>query len=109
MNKIFNAIYGTVPGMNFSYLALIIAVIGLMGALALMYAVFLEAERRQDAVFVVGSASLFVYALLRADYIIMFAMAGVFLLAGRELIQIMRGKHHHTVADIKEYEEIDKK
>jgi hypothetical protein len=59
---------------------------------------------RQDEVLVVGAASLLVYALVRNDNIVAFAMAGVMLIAGRELIQIMRGKHHHTTGDIQRYE-----
>ena len=78
-------------------------IVGFMGALALMYGVLLEAEKNQDAVFVVGSASLFVYALVRHDTILMFAMGGMFLIAGRELIQIMRGKHKHSTDMVKEY------
>lgn len=79
-------------------------VVGFMGALALSYAVLLEAEKRQDAVFAVASASLFVYALIKNDYIFMLAMALMFIVSFRELIQILRGKHLHSTAMIKEYE-----
>ncbi len=84
-------------------------IVGFMGALALIYGVLLEAEKNQDAVFVVGSASLFVYALVRHDTILMFAMGGMFLIAGRELIQIMRGKHKHTIVEVQKYEHPENK
>lgn len=85
-----------IPGLTVSYIELAIYVVGFMGALALMYAVLLEYERMQDEVLVVGSASMFVYALYKLDYIFMLAMLGVFCIAGRELIQILRGRHHHV-------------
>lgn len=84
------------PNAPYSFLEIAVTVVGFMGALALAYAVLLEAEKRQDAVFVVASASLFVYGLVKSDYIVMFAMGLMFLVAGRELIQIMRGKHVHS-------------
>lgn len=95
------------PNAPYSFLEIAVAVVGFLGALALSYGILLERERRQDAVFVVGSASLFVYGLVKNDYIIMFAMGLMFLVAGRELIQIMRGKHIHSTEqknDIRKYE-----
>lgn len=103
------SISNLVPGLSLTYVELATYIVGFMGALALMYAVLLEAEKRQDAVFVIGSASLFVYALARLDYILMLAMAGMFLVAGRELIQIMRGKHVHSTDQVKTYEHPDSK
>lgn len=81
----------------------LVRVVGFMGALAMGYAVLLEAEKRQDAVFVVGSASLFVYALWQGNYIFMFAMGLVFLVSARELIQIFRKKHLHTTEMVEKY------
>lgn len=89
--------------------AIMFNVIGFMGALALIYSVLLEAEKRQDAVISVASASLFVYALFIGNKLFAFAMAGMFLVAGRELVQIIRGKHHHTTGDVKKYEHPEKK
>lgn len=104
MDKIFSSVCNSVPGMDFSLIGLIVTVVGFMGGLALMYGILLEAERRQDAVFVIGSASVFVYALTRQDYVVMFAMLGIFLVAGRELVQIIRGKHHHTETEMLNYD-----
>lgn len=76
-------------------------IVGFMGALALIYAVLLEQEKRQDAVLVVASASLFVYAMSINNHIFTFLSAGVFLVAGRELVQILRGKHTHSTDELK--------
>ncbi|MSU75745.1 MAG: hypothetical protein EXS55_04510 [Candidatus Magasanikbacteria bacterium] len=92
------------PSLPLPFITIAVNVVGFMGALALMYGVLLEAEKNQDAVFVLGSASLFVYALARHDTILMFAMAGIFLIAGREWIQIARGRHHHSNKMIEKYE-----
>ncbi len=91
------------PSLPWSFLDTIFRVIGFMGALALAYAVLLEAEKRQDAVFVIGSASLFVYALWTRSYVFMFAMGLMFLVSGRELIQILRSKHKHSTEMVEEY------
>lgn len=109
MNSATNFLAQVVPGLTLSFGQLIVMVVGIMGALALMYAILLEEERWQDAVFVVGAASLLVYALVRRDYVFTFAMAGLFLVAGRELIQIARGKHHHTTSDMQKYEHPESK
>jgi hypothetical protein len=90
-------------GLPMPFIDIAVYVVGFMGALALAYAVLLEAEKKQDAVFVVASASLFVYGLLRGDKIIMLAMGLMFLVAGREMIQILRGKHKHSTDMVKEY------
>lgn len=84
------------PNAPYSFLEIAVTVVGFVGALALAYGVLLEPERRQDAVFVVGAAALFVYGLVNSDFIVMFAMGLMFLVAGRELIQILRGKHIHS-------------
>jgi|SRR3989338_5328608 len=97
------------PNAPYSFIEIAAVVVGFMGALALGYAVLLEAEKRQDAVFVVASASLFVYGLLKGDYIIMFSMGLMFLVAGRELVQIMRGKHHHNTSQVEKYEHPENK
>ena len=108
MNLI-NWVSQQIPGLPISYIEIAVIIVGVMGALILMYGVLLEAERRQDAVFVVGAAALFVYGLAHGDYVIIFAMGGMFLIAGRELIQIMRGRHHHGIIDVQEYEHPENK
>lgn len=92
------------PGLPLPLSHILVLVVGILGAILLAYAILLEAERRQDAVFVLGSAALFVYALIKGDYIFMLTTALIFIVAGRELIQILRGKHHHSSKDVQTYE-----
>lgn len=83
------------PSMPWPILDTIIKVVAALGALLLTYGVFLEAERRQDAVFIVGSACLLVYSLWIGNIIFSLAMAGLFIGSWIELIEILRGKHRH--------------
>lgn len=92
------------PTLPWPMIEIIIKVVGLLGAILLSYGVLLESERRQDTVFMIGSASLLVYALVLNNKIFMLAMAGMFLISLWEIIEIARGKHHHTVNDMQKYE-----
>mgnify|MGYP001585929479 CR=1 FL=1 len=74
----------------------ILNVVALLGALLLTYGVFLEAERRQDAVFIVASACLLVYSLWIGNNIFSLAMAGLFIGSIIELVEILTGKHKHV-------------
>ncbi|TSC84309.1 MAG: Uncharacterized protein G01um101413_604 [Parcubacteria group bacterium Gr01-1014_13] len=80
---------------NMSLLETIINIVALLGAILLTYGVFLEAERRQDAVFMVGSACLLVYSLWIGNKIFSLAMVGLFIGSLIELIEILIGKHKH--------------
>ncbi len=102
-------LYNLFPNLPTSLPELLLAVAGVLGALTLSYAVLLEAERSQDAVFVLASASLLAYALIEGNRIFIFAFALLLMVSGRELIQIMRGKHHHTEEDIKKYDHPESK
>lgn len=95
------------PSLPWTLLDTVVRVVGFMGALAFIYAVLLEEEKRQDAVLVVASASLFVYSLAVKNAIFMFVSAGVFLTAGRELVQILRRKHTHSTELIEEFKHPD--
>jgi fumarate reductase subunit C len=81
---------------NMSPLETIINVVALLGALLLTYGVFLEAERRQDAVFIIASACLLVYSLWIGNKILSLAMAGLLIGSTIELIEILTGKHKHV-------------
>ncbi len=73
----------------------IMNVVAGLGAILLTYGVFLEAERRQDAVFIVASACLLVYSLWIGNKIFSIAMAGLFIGSAVELAEILTGKHKH--------------
>jgi len=81
------------PTLPWPVLDIIINVIAVLGAILLIYGIFLEAEKRQDAVFVVGAFCLFVYALWVGNLIFSIAMFGMSVGAFIEWIEIMVGKH----------------
>lgn len=74
---------------------IIIHVVAMLGAILVSYGVFLEEEKRQDAVFLIGGLALFVYALWLPSPVFMVA-TGLFTLAsGYEFFRIAAGKHVH--------------
>lgn len=81
------------PTLPWPILDIIMNVIAGLGAIMLVYAIFLEAERKQDAVFVVGAFCLFIYALWVGNAIFSIAMIGLTIGAFIEWIEIITGKH----------------
>ena len=73
-----------------------IYVIAALGVVLLVYGVFLEAERRQDLVFILAAGCLFAYATYIKNHIFGIAMLGFGAASLIELIEIMLGKHHHV-------------
>jgi lipid-A-disaccharide synthase-like uncharacterized protein len=96
------------PSLPWSVLDTLIRVVGFVGSILIIYAILLEEEKRQDAVFVVGSAATLVYSLIYGNAIFTFLSAGVLLVSGRELILIFRGKHHHSNKLVQEYKHPEK-
>ena len=88
--------FNFLPNLPWPILDIIMNVVAGLGAILLTYAIFLEAERRQDAIFVIGASCLLVYALWIGNKIFSLAMAGVAIGAFIELIEIMLGRHPHT-------------
>lgn len=82
-----------IPQLPTTMLQTIIYVVAGLGAILLIYGVFLEIERRQDAVFLIGAGCLLVYALSVGNLIFTIAMAGFFLAALVEFIEILLGIH----------------
>ena len=91
------------PSLPWPFLTIIMNVVAGLGAILLTYAVFLEAERRQDAVFTVGAACLLVYALWVGNKIFSIAMAGLMIGSFIELIEIMLGRHQHSMELVEDY------
>lgn len=91
------------PTLPWSTLEIIMNVVAGLGAIFITYAVFLESERRQDAVFVVGAGCLLVYALWIGNKIFSVAMAGLMIGSFIELIEIMRGRHIHSRELLEQY------
>jgi|GEM_PF-624991 len=91
------------PTLPWPLIEIIVTVVAGLGAILITYAIFLEAERRQDAVFVVGASCLLVYALWVGNKIFSVAMAGLMIGAFIELIEIMTGRHTHSKEMMSEY------
>jgi len=80
------------PTLPWTALEIILNIVAGLGAILLTYGIFLEAEKRQDAVFVIGSGCLLVYALWIGNAIFSIAMTGFFVASAVELIEIMLHK-----------------
>ncbi len=92
---------GFIP--NLPLVDTIIYVVAGIGVILLTYGVFLEAERRQDLVFIIGSACLLVYALWIGNTIFSLAMAGLMIGSLIELIEILIGIHKHIDGSIERF------
>lgn len=88
-----NFIFSHIPQM--SGIDLVVHVVALLGGVLLTYAVFLEAERRQDAVFFLAGACLMVYALWLKNIIFILALGGFMFASLMEFVEIMVGIHKH--------------
>ncbi|MBF8280491.1 MAG: hypothetical protein HW383_264 [Candidatus Magasanikbacteria bacterium] len=88
------------PPANFSEAAVI--VVGIIGAILLFYSIFLDKERRRDAVSLIGSLGLFVYSLSVGNGLLTAAFAIYGLGNLIELILIATGKHQHVCFDCEE-------
>ncbi|MFA6105687.1 MAG: hypothetical protein WC725_03805 [Patescibacteria group bacterium] len=97
------------PSLPWPTLDILVKVVGFLGATLIIYAVLLEEEKRQDAVFVVGSTALLVYSLVYGNTVFSFLSAGVLLVSARELILIVGGKHHHSEKLVQEYKHPEQK
>ena len=95
--------YNLFPTLPWSWLEVTLNVAAALGAILLSYGIFLESERKQDAVFIVGSSLLLVYSLWIGNKIFSIAMAGVALCSLVELMEIMMGRHIHSFELVEKY------
>lgn len=91
------AFLNLLPTLPWPLMDVIINVVAGLGAILLTYGVFLEAERRQDAVFIIASACLLAYSLWIGNKIFSIAMAGLLIGSAIELVEILTGKHQHEI------------
>ena len=91
--SLFTNLLSTLP---WSLLDTIMNVVAGLGAILLTYGIFLETERRQDAVFIVASACLLVYSIWIGNKIFSVAMAGLMIGSLIELVEILTGRHKHS-------------
>jgi Ca2+/Na+ antiporter len=96
------------PSLPWPIIDTLVKIVGFLGATLMIYAVLLEEERRQDAVFFVGATGLLVYSLLFGNAVFTFLSLGVMLVSGRELFLIVIGKHHHSHKLVEEYKHPEK-
>lgn len=89
-------IAAVLPTLPWSTLEIIMNIVAGLGAILITYGIFLEEEKWQDAIFVVGSASLLIYALWIGNTIFSIAMAGFFTASAIELVELMLGRLQHT-------------
>lgn len=94
---------GFLPTLPWPLIDIIMNVAAGLGAILITYAIFLEAERRQDAVFTIGAGCLLVYALWIGNTIFSVAMAGLTVGAFIELIEILIGRHMHSEEMVSKY------
>jgi len=103
-----DTIFSLFPTLPAPLLDIIIYVLAGLGVVLLTYAIFLEAERRQDAVLVIGALCLLVYAISIGNLIFSIAMVGMALAAFIELIEIMLGRHIHSEDLVEQYKHPEK-
>jgi len=84
----------------------IIHIVAILGGVMLIYAIFLEQERRRDLVMVIGGFALAIYAYFIGNKIFMFAMGGIALASLIEFIEIYLGLHKHSPEDLKKYKKL---
>lgn len=89
------------PVLPSSPIEIIIHVVAFLGILLLSYGVFLEAERRQDLVFLLGAACLLVYAIYIKNLVFVLAMGAFGLNATIEFIEILVGLHTCDTENLK--------
>lgn len=98
-----NTLFNLLPNLPWPTIEIIINVAAGLGAILITYAVFLEAEKRQDAVFTIGALCLLVYALWLGNKIFAVAMAGLATASFIELIEIILGRHVHSRELVEKY------
>lgn len=84
----------------------LVYVVAVLGAVLLIYAIFLDVESRQDLVMLIGAACLLVYALFLQNLIFAIAMAGVALASIFEFVEIYTGLHKHDPAKWRELKKL---
>lgn len=97
---------GTIPQTLPEMLIYIIAGIG---AVLLIYSVFLEQVHRKDLVQLLGACCLLSYAIYANQKIFMLAMGGIAIASVIEFLEIYLGLHHHAQDDLKKYKKMWRK
>lgn len=92
------------PQLPTSTTEIIIYVVAVLGIILLGYGIFLETEKRQDLIFMLGSGCLLIYAIFISNLIFTIVMAVLFLASLTEFIEILLGIHKdHCKYDLKKF------
>ena len=84
----------------------LVYVVASVGIILLTYSIFLEVERRQDLVMLLGACCLLVYALFIRNIIFSLAMTGIAIGSLIEFIEIYLGLHKHSPEDLERYKKL---
>lgn len=98
-----NFLFDFLPNLPWPMIEVLVNVVAGLGALLLTYGVFLEAEKRQDIVFIIGGSCLFVYALWISNKIFAIGFAGFTVASTVELVEILIGRHKHSQKMIEDF------
>lgn len=98
-----NFLFNFFPNLPWDYAIIAINMIAMAGVTLHIYGVFLEKEKRRDAVFVIGGLCLFIYALWIQNKIFILAMGGFTVASLIELIEIFTGHHRHSQKEVTNY------
>ncbi len=75
---------------------IVLVILGLLGMILITYGIFLEKERLQDAVFMLGSLFLAIYSYTAENAIFTITFGIFFLGSAWEYYRIVTGKHQHV-------------
>lgn len=77
----------------------LVYVVASIGAILMIYSIFLDIESRQDLVMMIGASCLLVFALFLHNIIFAIAMGGVATASLFEFVEIYLGIHKHQPFD----------
>ncbi len=98
-----DTIFSYFPNLPWTWPEIIFNILASLGAIMMIYAIFLEAEKKQDAVLAIGAVCLMTYAIWIGNKIFMVAMGGVAVASLIELIEIISGRHLHSTEMVEKY------
>jgi uncharacterized membrane protein len=81
------------PDLPWTGFETVVHVIAGLGIIFFIYAIFLKAEKKQDALLAIGAACLLVYAVWVQSTVFILAMLGLMISCLVEFTEIILGKH----------------
>ncbi|HQF57552.1 MAG TPA: hypothetical protein PK831_03595 [Candidatus Magasanikbacteria bacterium] len=90
-----------IPNLPQLNMEIIVTALAIVCTFLIIYGLFLESEKRQDILYIIGFFGLFIYALFISSPVFVFTCLGMFVAATVELIEIMMGIHQQEKYDLK--------